>query len=203
MDKEILENHERYMDRKILFKSYGYDVDHERTFILEKARPFYGNILEVGTGKGHFTLVLAKEGCRFISVDISQEEQNIARLNLAYYDMEKAVDLRIENAENLSFKDRHFDMIFSINTLHHLVNPFQVIDGFIRVTAPKGKIILSDFNQEGLKLIDKIHALEGKTHEVSKITLTDIENYLEKKSFNTQRHTSKFQEVLIAHRRDI
>ena len=47
--------------------------------------------------------------------------------------------------------------------------------------------------------MDRIHALEGRTHEVSKITLSDIESYLVNKGFRTQKHKSKFQEVLIAY----
>jgi len=70
-DKEVLENHKRYLERKALYSSLGYNVDRERTFILEKARPLYGNILEAGTGKGHFALELARAGYKFTTFDIS------------------------------------------------------------------------------------------------------------------------------------
>lgn len=198
VDKEVLENHKRYLERKALYKSFGCDIDKERAFIIEKAQPLYGDILEVGTGKGHFALALAKEGYRFTSVDISEEEQKFAKLNLRYFGLEKSVDFRIENAEHLSFKDKSFNVIFAINTLHHLINPFTVIDDLIRIVTFEGKIILSDFTKEGLDLIDKIHQSEGRKHEVSKITLADIKRYLEDKGFMMTKASSKFQEVLIA-----
>jgi len=203
MDKEVLENHQRYLERKALYKRLGYDVDKERSFIIEKAQPIFGNILEVGTGKGHFTLALAKEGHRFISVDISKEEQKIAKLNLRYFGLEDFVDFRIENAENLSFSDKSFDIIFAVNALHHFINPYRVINELIRVLAFKGKIILSDFTKEGLEFIDKIHAREGRKHQTSKITLVDIKRYLEDKGFMITESHSKFQEVLIAYHQSI
>ena len=79
MERLVKENHERYLERINLYKGFGYDVEKERKFILEKSMPLYGNILEVGTGKGYFALELAKEGVRFISVDISEEEQEFAK----------------------------------------------------------------------------------------------------------------------------
>lgn len=199
MDKEAVENHQRYLERKALYKSYGCDVDKEREFIIAKAQPLYGDILEAGTGKGHFALSLAKQGYRFTTFDISEEEQNFAKLTLKYFGLENLVDFRIEDGERLSFEDKIFDMVFSVNTLHHLVNPHKVIDELIRVLSFEGRIILSDFTLEGFRLMDKIHKSEGNIHQVSKTTLTDIEKYLFNKGFKIQKANSQFQEVLVAY----
>ncbi|MDD5562045.1 MAG: class I SAM-dependent methyltransferase [Candidatus Omnitrophica bacterium] len=199
MEEELLANHKRYLERKGLYSSLGYDVDKERAFILEKAQPLYGDILEAGTGKGHFTLELAKAGYSFTTFDISETEQAFAKLNLRYFGLDKQVDFRIQNGESLSFKDKSFDVIFSVNTLHHLTNPYKVIDEFLRVLSFEGKLVLSDFTQEGLVLMNKIHASEGNKHEVGKTTLSDIEEYLIGKGFKVNKANSKFQEVLIAY----
>jgi len=199
LEEELLANHKRYLERKALYSSLGYDIDKERAFILDKAQPLYGDILEAGTGKGHFALELAKAGYCFTTFDISESEQAFAKLNLKYFGLETKAVFYIENGENLSFKDKSFDIIFVVNILHHLINPYKVIDEFIRVLSFEGKIIISDFTKEGLEIVDKIHALEGKIHEVSKTTLSDIESYLVNKGFRTKQHKSKFQEVLIAY----
>lgn len=197
--KSILsENHKKYLKRKSLYRSFGYDIDKERAFIIEKAKPFYGRILEAGTGKGHFALALAKAGYRFTTFDISRTEQAFARLNLEYFGLDNSVKFRIENGENLSFKDKSFDTVFSVNTFHHLSNPYKVADEFIRVLYFPGKIILSDFTKTGLKIMDKIHALEGNIHEVSKTKLSDIGRYLLKNGFRIEKKKSRFQEVIIA-----
>lgn len=199
MEEKLLENHKKYLERINFYKKFGYDVGEERKFILRYAHPLYGDILEVGTGKGYFTVELAKEGYEFTSIDISSEEQEFARLNIKYFGFEKLVDFRIENAERLSFDDSSFDVIFSINTIHHLTNPIKVIDELIRIVTFEGKIIISDFTKEGLEIIDKIHASERRIHEAGKTNLSDIERYLVNKGFRTQKHKSKFQKVLISY----
>jgi len=141
---------------------------------------------------------LAKEGYSFVAIDISQEELHFAKLNLAYFGLEKYADFRIENAEHTSFSDGSFDIIFSVNTLHHLQSPYKVIDELTRILSQKGKLVLSDFTEEGFTIMGKIHALEGKTHEMSKITLSDIESYLVKKRFSIKTSKSVYQRVLIA-----
>lgn len=199
MEKQILENHQRYLERKALYKSFGCDIDKEREFIIAKAQPLYGDILEAGTGKGNFALSLAKQGYRFTTFDISEEEQNFAKLTLRYFGLDNLVDFKIENGEHLSFEDGKFDIVFSINTFHHLINPYKVIDELIRVLPFEGKIVLSDFSVEGFELMDKIHTSEGKIHQVSEVSLADVEKHLITKGFKAEKHKSKFQEVLIAY----
>jgi len=198
LDNEILQNHQKYLERKKLYIGFGYDIDKERSFVLEQAKPLFGKILEAGTGKGHFAIVLAKEGYPFVVFDISQEELCFAKLNLAYFGLDKYADFRIENAEHTSFADGSFDIVFSVNTLHHLRSPYKVIDELTRILSQKGKLILSDFTEEGFTVMGKIHALEGKTHEVSETTLSEIESYLTKNGFSLKKAKSVYQCVLIA-----
>ena len=54
-------------DRLKLFKKYGYDIPMARKFIISKARLVKGgNMLEVGTGRGHMATALAQKGFKFI-----------------------------------------------------------------------------------------------------------------------------------------
>jgi len=198
VNNEILENHKRYLERIALNKSFGYDVDKERDFILKQAQPVSGRILEAGTGKGHFALALAKAGYSFVTFDISPEEQRFAKLNIRHFGFESQVDFRIENGEKTSFPSEGFDMVFSVNVLHHLRNAYQVIDELIRLISPKGKLVLADFTDEGFKVMDKIHGLEGNKHEVREVTLPDAENYLAKKGFKVVGTKSIYQVVLLA-----
>ncbi len=198
MDKEVLANHKIYLERKKLYQSFGYDVEKERDFILVQAKPLYGKILEAGTGKGNFALALAKAGYCFVTFDISTAEQRFAKLNIAHFGFQKQVDFRIENGERTSFSDGSFDTVFSVNVLHHLRNPYQVLDELIRLLSQNGKLILADFTEEGFKIMDKIHALEGNAHEVGKVKLTDAEAYLGKKCFLVRSIQSTYQHVLIA-----
>ena len=122
-------NHRKYLDRIDLYKRYGYDTIADRKFILEASMPLCGRILEVGTGKGHMALILARAGYDFVSVDISEEEQNIAKTNLEYYGVAGKVNLEIADAENLNYPEGSFDAIISVDTVHHMNNPFKVMEG--------------------------------------------------------------------------
>lgn len=201
MNNELSENHKRYLERKALYKSFGYDVDKERDFILKQADPVSGKILEAGTGKGHFALALAKAGYSFVTFDISPEEQRFAKLNITHFGFDEQVDFRIENGEKTSFISGSFDVVFSVNVLHHLCNAYQVIDELLRLISSQGKLILADFTAEGFKVMDKIHGLEGNTHEVQEVTLSDAENYLSKKGFRVTGTKSIYQAVLVAEKR--
>jgi len=198
LEPKVLENHKRYLDRINFQKSFGYDVEEERKFIFDKSQPIEGDILEVGTGKGYFTVELAKAGYSFISVDLSAEEQGFARLNLEHLGLSNQVDFKIDNAEDLSFKDETFDIVFSVNVVHHLKNPFKAVDEFIRIVKPKGKIILSDFSEKGFKLIEEIHASEGRKHEAGKITLNEVSDYLKGKKLDVQKYRSKLEDIIVA-----
>ena len=200
MEKAAIENYKRYFERAALYKKFGYDIEKERVFIIEKAEPFCGGILEVGTGKGYLTVALAKKGYHFISVDISDEEQKFARLNIKYLGLEKQVDFVIQNGEHLNFENGCFDVIFSVNLIHHLRNPFKAIDSLVRVASCECKIVLSDFSKEGLQLIDEVHSSEGRKHAAEQVGLADVSKYLLNKKFKIEECRSEFQEIVIAHR---
>lgn len=203
MEKELLENYKNYLAKKELYKSLGYDVDKERAFIIEKAQPLFGDILEAGTGKGHFALALARQGYSFSTFDISPVEQKFARLILRHFSLEEKARFFIEDGEKLSFADQGFDVAFSVNTIHHLANPYKFIDELLRVLSFEGKLVLSDFTAEGFAIMEKVHASQGNTHEVGKISLFDLGVYLEGKGFKTEKSRSEFQHVLVSFRQII
>ncbi len=201
MEKNVLENHERYRDRIKLFKSFGYNIDEERDFVVKNSQQIEGKILEVGTGKGHFAIALAQKGYQFTTVDVSAEEQKFAKMNIQYLGLLDKVNFVIANAERLRFPDNSYDVSFGINLIHHLSQPLNVIDEFIRVTEPNGKIILSDFTKEGFKIIKELHKSEGKIHDSGNCTLNEIAEYLLSKKLQIKKVRSNCQELMIIHSR--
>lgn len=201
MENELIENHRCYLERVALYQQYGYDIEKERLLIIEKARPFSGNILEAGTGKGHFSLVLARAGFDFTSFDISAEEQRYAWLNLAYHELESHVRFDVADAERLPYKDSSFDVIFSVNLIHHLPSVRNFCSELGRVLSPSGKMILSDFNARGFALVDKIHALEGRRHDLKGGTLANTKAALCEYGMTIKEHYGTCQDLLIASRK--
>jgi len=198
IENEVIENHQRYADRVDLYNKLGYDIEKERSSIIEKAQPLAGNILEAGTGKGYFTLALARAGYNFFSFDISAEEQRYALLNLMYYGLQNQVTFIAADIEHIPCDDGFFDVVFAVNMIHHLSSVRNACSELIRILSPKGKIVLSDFNADGLAILDKIHALEGRKHEVNSGTMTDAKNVLIELGLHLEEHHSPTQDVLIA-----
>jgi len=194
----VEENHKQYIERLRFYREFGYDVEKERDFILEKSLPISGKILEIGTGKGHFALALAKRGFNFASIDISEEEQNIAKLNVQYYGLEKQVKFMIEDARNLSFPDRSFDVIYSINVFHHLENTQAVLNEITRLLIPGGKIALADFNAKGLEIINTCHSREGRVHDYFKHDLDEAKKHFVYNGLKVDEFQSETQRVIIA-----
>jgi ubiquinone/menaquinone biosynthesis C-methylase UbiE len=199
MENELMDNHNRFLERTALYKKFGYDIEKERSSIIEMARPISGTILEAGTGKGYFALALAQKGFNFTSFDISETEQKYARLNLTYYGLEQQVHFDVADAESLPYADNYFHIIFAVNMIHHLSSVRKVCNELIRVLSPSGKIVLSDFNTRGFAILDKIHALDGRQHEVSAGTLTEVKAII-KHGFKLEEHHGAIQDVLIAYR---
>ena len=200
METEVLENHKKYLERVNFYRSNGYDLEKERDFILNKSLPISGEILEIGTGKGHFALALAKRGYNFTSIDISLQEQEIAMLNLRYFGLEKQVIFKIENAACMSFSGQSFDTIFSINVFHHLESPLLVLEEIMRLLRVGGKVVLSDFSDKGLEIINSCHTIEGRTHDYFKHRINEAREYFIAKGLKISEYQSQTQKVLIAQR---
>ena len=64
--------------RDALFRRFGYDSVASRKFVLEKAMPLPGHVLEIGTGKGRFLAVLAKHADRITTLDADAKQQRAA-----------------------------------------------------------------------------------------------------------------------------
>jgi len=203
IEDELIENHQRYLGRLELYRTFGYDIDQERSFVIEKSMPFSGNILEAGTGKGYLTLALARAGYKFFSLDISAVEQRFALLNLMYYGLQPQVTFLVADVESIPCNDGFFDVIFAVNMIHHLSSVRKVCDEFIRILSPAGKIVLSDFNEKGLAILNRIHEREGRCHDVSGGTLAEAKTILDRHGFTIKEYQSELQNMLVAGRTNL
>lgn len=179
-----------------LFKERGYDIPKARNFILAKAGLSRGKILEVGTGKGHLAVVLAKKGFRFVSIDLDKNAQRIAKGIIKGLKLDKFVAFKIMNAERLRFPDSYFDSVISVNFIHHAVKPAQCIREMARVT--KDKLVIADLNKRGERIMEEVHSLDGHKHHVSKMSLAAVKILLEKSGMSVKTYYDRYQTILAA-----
>jgi len=186
----------RDRERLKLFKKYGYDIPKARNYIIAKAGlATGGRMLEVGTGRGHMATLLAKNGFRFISIDLDRKAQGAARRHLKTMGRDKLVTLKIMDAEKLRYKDGFFDNVISVNFIHHAKTPIKCLREMIRVA--KNKLIIADINRRGERIMEKVHRLDGHSHEVSKMSLKETEGLLKKMGMKVKVYNDSCQTVLI------
>ena len=187
----------RDRERLKLFKEYGYDIPKARELIISKAKLAKGgSMLEIGTGRGHMSTLLAKNGFRFASIDLDKKTQRVARIHLKAIKRNKSTILKIMNAEKLQYKNDYFSQVISVNFIHHAKNPVRCLKEMIRVT--KDKLIIADINKRGERIMEKVHGLDGHSHEVSKMSLQETEGLLKKTGMKVKVYRDSCQTVLIA-----
>ncbi|PIS28752.1 hypothetical protein COT42_07065 [Candidatus Saganbacteria bacterium CG08_land_8_20_14_0_20_45_16] len=184
--EKIETNKKKMLERKEVYKQYGYDQDASRNFILDKSLPLKKPILEIGTGKGHMTVLLAKNAGRMITVDNSLADQEFARLNVAAEKVLDNVRFVVFDAAQLSYPDQGFGTVISVNAFHHFEKPFAVLAEMIRVC--REKIVIADFNQEGFEMIRKLHRAEGHEHEERCGDFSLVGQYIEEYGFVVKKY---------------
>ncbi len=192
---EVEENKKNLLERIALNKSYGYDRVKTRGFIMQKAGVIKGKVLEIGTGKGYLTSALTKKAKTVVSVDISKEGQKFAVLNVADEGNLDNVEFVVCDAAKLSYPDNFFDLVVSAQAFHHFESPFAVLKEMIRVCA--NKLIIADFNEDGFKIVRKIHQSEGHEHEEKDGDFNIVGLYLKEHGFTVKKFDKYCQIVYV------
>lgn len=198
--KEIESNHALRVERDAVHRRHGYDPDRNHAFILSRALPLRGRVLEIGTGKGRFLVALLRHAARVTTIDVDPAEQRCARLNVAYEKPPGRARFVIADARALPWKDASFDAIVSVNALHHMTRIPTVLREILRVVRPGGKIVLADFSERGFAIMDRIHRSEGRRHLRRPFDFAEIVRRLEEQGWRPARFRARAQEGLVATR---
>ena len=184
-------------DRLKLLKKYGYDIPKIRNHIIVKAGlALGGNILEVGTGRGHMASALARKGFELVSIDLDRKGQEVAKKHLKAIKDRKSVTFKIMNAEKLRYKGNSFDYVVSVDFIHHAKNPVKCLKEMIRVV--RNTLIVSDINKRGARIMEKVHRLHGHSHASSKISLKEIELLFKRAGMKVRVYRDVYHNVVIA-----
>ncbi len=103
--------------------------------------------LDIGCGHGWYACEMARLGHQMVGVDRSPAQIRMAER----YAQEQCVECRFlaVDAAKLPFDDGHFDFVYAINVLHHVVDPegqLQVLEEIVRVLKPGGVFFLQEIN---------------------------------------------------------
>jgi len=96
-------------------------------------------VLDLGCGTGRFTLPMAKQlHYRMVGADYSNEMLEKARGK----DINGDIEWDYQDAQNLSYHDNSFDLVFISHLLHHVDSPIQVLKECKRILIDSGTIII-------------------------------------------------------------
>ena len=115
-----------------------------------------GSLLEYGCGSGSLLLGLAREErfSRCIGVDISERALQVVQRAWAAMDVadRSKLTLMLPQSDLLpQIADASLDVLISVATIEHVVNPYVVLDELYRIAKPDSVLICSVPNYAYLK----------------------------------------------------
>jgi len=197
--EEIVENHKIFIERENLYKQHGLDQEETRRSVLRQLSSDHSSILEIGTGRGLLTAMLAGSFDKVVSVDVDNSANRIAKLNAAYFRNSDKIEFVTSDAGKLSYPDMSFDAVVSSFTFHHLEFPFKVIREMARLAVDQ--IVISDFNSRGFEIVEEVHKSEGNRHELMPGDFSIVGVYLKEFNFDVKVIEDKWQTTYSARRR--
>jgi len=138
------------------------------------------NLLEVGCGIGIATSYLARRyKLNVIGIDLDPEQVEIAKNNHKENEYLKYFQADVTE---LTFENNQFDMILSLDVLHHIPNWEKALNEISRVLKPDGFYIINDlavpnFLTSTIRYILKNH--------MGIFTIDDIVKFLNRNNFQS------------------
>lgn len=138
-----------YSDKKEGSLPWFNELEYKRYHIYYKYIPqiaefeyHYGEkVLEIGVGVGTDLIQFAKHGAIVSGIDLTENAIEMTKKNFELKGV-KYKTLQTENAEDLSFEDNSFDLVYSFGVLHHTSHTDVAIKEIYRVLKDEGKAIV-------------------------------------------------------------
>jgi SAM-dependent methyltransferase len=93
-------------------------------------------VLEIGVGLGADHQKFCEAGADLYGIDLTERAVSLTKHRLACFDLTSS--LEVGDAEELSFADQSFDLLYSWGVLHHSPNTPKAINEVWRVLKPAG-----------------------------------------------------------------
>src|SRR5713101_1043490 len=105
-------------------------------------------VLEIGCGLGAHAQLLAEAGCNLTCIDLTEKAVALTRKRLSLRGLEG--DVRLMNAEEITFPDNEFDFVWSWGVIHHSASTDTIIREAYRVLKPEGEFRLMVYHRRSL-----------------------------------------------------
>jgi demethylmenaquinone methyltransferase/2-methoxy-6-polyprenyl-1,4-benzoquinol methylase len=130
------------------FLSLGIDILWRKKAIRLLKDKHPKQILDVATGTGDFAIeALALNPDRVIGVDISEGMLDVGRAKLTQRKLDKRIELRTGDSENLPFEDNIFDAVIVAFGVRNFENLEAGLKEMHRVLKPGGTVVILEFSK--------------------------------------------------------
>ena len=109
-----------------------------------------GRILDLGTGPGYLPIEIAqsKPSLSVVGMDPSGDMVRIAQAGARAAGVNKRLEFVPGDPTSLPFPGRYFDLVVSVNVLHHWADPHAVFEEVHHVLTPGGEFWIYDFKKD-------------------------------------------------------
>lgn len=139
-----------------------------------------GRVLDVGCGIGAPAFYLARErGLVVEGVTISGRQVERASRAAVEAALADRVTFRLADVTELPQSDGAFDAVWSLESLHHVVDRSRALREIVRVLRPGGRVVIADFALAGpVRDPDDAATIEAFRTAGGAVTLTEIDKYV-------------------------
>jgi len=138
------------------FREHRYRTEWHIPLLVPFADAKGKKVLEIGTGNGADGAMFALNGGLYTGVDLTEAALEATRKHFQVLGLSGT--FQKENAEQLSFADESFDIVYSHGVLHHTPNTQATIDEVFRVLKPQGRAIIMLYHKHSFNYYIRILA---------------------------------------------
>jgi cyclopropane fatty-acyl-phospholipid synthase-like methyltransferase len=101
-------------------------------------------IMDIGAGSGYFSVKLAEKGARVIAADVSDEFQEVIKKRIRENQIPN-IELRKIPYDSPNLKEGEADIVFIVNTYHHIESRVDYFEKVKNGTKSGGALVIIDF----------------------------------------------------------
>ena len=162
--------------------------EHWHRYALARQLGQHANILDVASGEGYGSAMLAESAAGVVGVDVSPDAVQHARNRYGHL---PNLEFVTASCDSLPLADASFDLAVSFETIEHIETQQAFIAELARVLRPDGVLILSSPNK---RIYSDAHDYHNEFH-VRELYRDELENLLR----GTFPHIQWFGQKLLFH----
>jgi ubiquinone/menaquinone biosynthesis C-methylase UbiE len=115
--------------------------------------PASGLVLDVGTGPGDISILLAQRvpRLRIVAIDLGEHMLALARANVAKAGLARQIEVARLDAKATGLPPAHFDMVVCNSLVHHIPDPELLFRELKRIARPEAAVFIKDLHRPASK----------------------------------------------------